>query len=272
MTAQSREQQIEEVYDVLQKISFRILAIYQNTAPLSIEVKKDRSPVTQADTISSRMLLDHFSRDDYSIISEETGKRTGKNTDNIWIIDPLDGTSDFITKNGEFCIMVGLVEKGVPILGVIYCPVTHIGYHAHKGHGAYKRSPDGKTKQMFVSKKNIIHDMNIVSSRSHHLPSDDAVLEKLGVNKSILMGSLGLKVGMIVEQKADIYINTSDKTSIWDTAAPEIIVREAGGTMTDIYGRRLVYNDTSSTHNHHGVVVSNNTIHKQIVDIIQASL
>lgn len=243
------------------KAGEKILKIYNQK--YIIKNKRDGSPLTKADLVSEKIILEDLKKYNYGILSEETKRENNKFSKKVWIIDPLDGTKDFIQKTGDFSVMIALVENSVPVLGIVYKPVNDKLYYAVKNQGAFLEYK-GKTKKLDVSNIDKFSEGNLVLSRNHLKKEEIGFAKKLGVNKIIRVGSVGVKIGLIAEKKAHIYFNTSDRTCEWDTAAPQIILEEAGGKMTDINGDILRYNK-KNPFNLSGILATNNKNHNKIV-------
>jgi 3'(2'), 5'-bisphosphate nucleotidase len=246
-----------------------ILEIYEG--PLDIQQKiaaNDREPVTQADTLANEIIVERLSRDfpDDGILAEEsidTARRLEKSR--VWMIDPLDGTTGFIDGNGDFAVQIGLTENGLCVLGVVYQPLTGVLYRAVAGEGTWIERPDYPAEKAGVSEHAEISTMRLAASRSHRSPRMDTVVEAFGLKEEVRRGSVGIKVGLIIEQQCDIYVHLSPRTKQWDTCAPEIILREAGGAITDLFGRPLRYNQ-AEVQNRNGVVASNGAAHARIIE------
>jgi 3'(2'), 5'-bisphosphate nucleotidase len=245
-----------------------ILSFYEG--PLEIQQKTsadDREPVTQADTVANEIIVSRLRQEfpDDGILAEEsvdTSHRLAR--ERVWMIDPLDGTTGFIDGNGDFAVQIGLVEKGECVLGVVYQPLTGALYRAVRGGGTWIEHPDFEPERAAVSTHNQIREMRLAASRSHRSPRMNEVVETLGLKQEVLRGSVGIKVGLIVEQQCDLYIHLSPRTKQWDTCAPQIILTEAGGRLSDLFGRPLPYNRVD-VQNRNGVLASNAVAHDSVV-------
>ncbi len=220
-------------------------------------------PVTIADRTASKIIVeglsDAFPAD--GILSEEEfddKERLAKNR--VWIIDPLDGTKGFVEKTGDFAVQIGLAKDGESILGVVFLPLEDIVYFAAKEKGAWLVETGDEPKRLRVSDKTDFAEMNLAVSKNHRSPKMSRIVGDFGLKKEIRRGSVGLKIGLITRQICDLYIHLSPRTKHWDTCAPEIIVCEAGGNLTDIFGEKIIYN-TADVHNHNGVLASNTAAH-----------
>lgn len=252
-----------------------ILDFYEG--PLDVEQKTgadDYEPVTQADKVANEIivsrLLKEFPAD--GILAEEsvdTPHRLDKQR--VWMIDPLDGTTGFIEGNGDFAVQIGLTENGSCMLGVVYQPLTGVLYRAVRGKGSWIERPGLEPESARVSDHEDISTMRLAASRSHRSPRMDKVVQAFGLREEVLRGSVGIKVGLIVEQQCDLYIHLSPRTKQWDTCAPEVILHEAGGRLTDLFGQPLRYNDLD-LHNRNGVVASNGVSHQGVVESLQPLL
>jgi len=225
--------------------------------------KKDDSPITEADLRSNEIIKKSLSKTKYLILSEEDKDDQNRILEKIiWIIDPLDGTSDFIDRTGEFTVMIALIENKKPILGVIYWPIEKTLFVAQKNRGAFKFS-NNKWDKISVTKINKFSNCRIVGSRHHLSDTEKKFIKKLGINDFTSVGS-SLKVGKISSGLAEAYITTTNKIKEWDTAASYCIISEAGGRMTDMLGNELTYNNKNVYHEN-GILVTNGLIHDKVV-------
>ncbi|MGI8883568.1 MAG: 3'(2'),5'-bisphosphate nucleotidase CysQ family protein [Pyrinomonadaceae bacterium] len=225
-------------------------------------------PVTIADKTASRIIVEGLEKvfPDDAILSEEESddaenRLLGKR---VWIIDPIDGTWGFIKKDGDFGVQIGLTQNGKVVLGVVYLPSHDILYYASKEKGAFCVKNGETAQPLQVSDKTNFTEMNLASSRNHRSPRMHRIIEDFGFRQEIQRGSVGLKVGLIVERICDLYIHLSPRTKFWDTCAPQIILEEAGGRMTDLFGFPLRY-DISDVQNHNGIVATNGTAHEEVI-------
>lgn len=239
-----------------------ILEIYGGKYETS--TKSDDSPITEADLKSNKVIKNVLSKTNHSILSEEDEddqSRLSKET--VWIVDPLDGTSDFIDKTGEFTVMIALVKNKIPILGVISWPTEKTIFAAQKGSGAYRYSK-GKWEKIQVTKILELSKCRTVGSRHHLSDTEKMFIKKLGVKNFTRIGS-SLKVGKISSGEAEAYITTTNKMKEWDSAASYCIINEAGGKMTDMSGNDLSYNNKIVNHLN-GILVTNGLIHEKIIN------
>ena len=246
----------------------RLLLKHYEAKP-KVEWKGSGDPVTKADRLASRFLIRGLKRrfPNDAIVSEEEPDDPGRcQKSRVWLIDPIDGTREFIDHRDEFAVMIGLVLDGAPVLGVIYQPVTEKLYSAAHGSGAVLKEKGGVTS-LQVSRESDPRHMTIALSRSHHSPTIDVVCRRLQITRSIRSGSIGLKVGMICEGHTHLYLDMSGRTSLWDTCAPAALLHESGGRMTDLKGMQLRY-DTLELRHLNGIIASNGTIHDRVVEAV----
>lgn len=237
---------------------------------LDIQEKKD-GPVTAADLAVNRYVLDklHAALGDqeFGYLSEETYKTKSEPIPNqwVWIIDPLDGTRDFIDKTGEYAFHLALAFKGRPVLTVVACPELEKLYYATLGGGAFVETPDGTTTRLRVSDRDRPDDLVVVASRTHRDERFNSLLRQLPCQKQLFVGSVGGKIAAIVDQRADVYISLSGKSAPkdWDMAAPELILTEAGGQFTHNDGTPLHYN-TGDVNQWGCLIASNGHYHTQL--------
>jgi 3'(2'), 5'-bisphosphate nucleotidase len=220
----------------------RILEVY--ATDFSVQSKNDESPLTLADLAAHRTIVPGLRElaPDIPIISEEGGLPPFAERGNwhrYWLIDPLDGTKEFVNRNGEFTVNIALVVNGRPVLGVVHVPVQHTTYTGCEGHGADKRIGDGRPEKIHVAAKASLPP-RVVGSRSHRGASLDAFLERLGAFDMVPMGS-SLKFCVVAEGGADVYPRLGP-TSEWDTAAAQAVVEQAGGRVVTVDGTALAYN------------------------------
>lgn len=265
----SFEHELSVALELAREAGAVILDLYDG--PLKIEQKSDsgdREPVTQADKAANEIIVRRLQEEfpDDGILAEEsvdTSRRLGKQR--VWMIDPLDGTTGFIDGNGDFAVQIGLAENGKPVLGVVYQPLTGVLYRALRGGGTWIERPEVEVERAQVSSHFEVSTMRLAASRSHRSPRMDTVVQAFGFKEEVRRGSVGIKVGLIIEQQCDLYIHLSPRTKQWDTCAPEIILQEAGGSLTDLFGLPLTYN-AADVQNRNGVVASNAVAHERIVD------
>lgn len=221
-------------------------------------------PVTAADREASRIIVEGLEKlfPDDAILSEEEADQpeTRLARERVWIIDPIDGTSGFIKKDGDFAVQIGLAVQAQPVVGVVYLPAHDLMYFASRGGGAFSVRKRG-VERLFVSEKTDMRKMSIAVSRDHRSPKMSQIVEKLELKDEVRRGSVGVKIGTIAEQECDLYIHLSHRTKFWDTCAPQAILEEAGGKITDLFGSEFRY-DIGNVMNLNGIVASNGVAHE----------
>jgi len=236
----------------------------------SSTLKNDNEPLTEADVKSNQIIQKIISDSGHLILSEESvDDKKRLDSKKIWIIDPLDGTSDFIKKTGEFTIMISLVEDHIPILGIIYWPTKSTLYIAQKGQGAFKSYNDDWSK-LSVSNVSELENCRAVGSRYHISEIEQNLIKRLNISQFTSKGS-SLKVADISSGNAELYFTTTNKIKQWDTCASYCLLTEAGGKMTDMFGNDLKYN-TERLNHENGLLVSNGLIHNHIIKIYRESI
>ena len=232
-------------------------------------------PVTIADREASRIIVDELTAafPDDAVLSEEEidHLHLRLSNDRVWIIDPIDGTAGFIDHDGDFAIQIGLAENGVPVVGVVYQPFHDILAYAAKGEGSFTITHGGKPTRRRVSEKTDLRQMTMAISRHHPSARLRRIIEQLQVGGTVSRGSVGLKVSLITEQTCDLYISPGARTKLWDTCAPQIILEEAGGRFTDMFGGDLVY-DTADLQNRNGLLATNGVAHDDVVERLRPLL
>jgi 3'(2'), 5'-bisphosphate nucleotidase len=239
---------INQILNIAEKAGKATLEIYGRE--FTIEEKEDRSPVTEADERSNEIIIEALSKlhPDIPFISEETKQipfTERKDWKYFWLIDPLDGTKEFIKKNGEFTINIALIEDHTPVLGVIYVPVKDIFYFAQRGKGSFKIEKGSADQPIKASVSTNKEKLIVVGSRSHGGDALNAYMEerkKEYKNVELISSGSSLKFCLVAEGKADIYPRTGP-TYEWDTAAGHAVVLESGKSVYDFEtDKPLVYN------------------------------
>ena len=240
-----------------------VMSVYEKD--FSSTVKNDNEPLTEADIKSNEIILKTISSLGHPFLSEESvDDKKRLDFKKIWIVDPLDGTSDFIKRTGEFTIMISLVEDHIPILGIIYWPTESTLYLAQKGKGAFKFFNDSWSK-ISVSNISELEKCRAVGSRYHISEAEQNLIKQLNILQFTSKGS-SLKAADISSGNAELYFTTTNKIKQWDTCASYCLITEAGGKMTDMHGNDLRYN-TEKLNHENGLLVSNGLIHDKVTSI-----
>lgn len=245
------EELLPGVVSLAKQAGERIMTIYNRD--FSVVTKDDQSPLTEADMAAHAVIDDGLEElaPEFPVLSEESASipfedRTRWET--YWLVDPLDGTREFIKRNGEFTVNIALIDGHNAVLGVVYAPALSLCYFAASGLGAYKQETSEAARRIHVADKH--HDSIIIAgSRSHRGDSLNRFLENIGDYELLSMGS-ALKSCLVAEGTADLYPRLGP-TSEWDTAAAQCIVEEAGGRLTDTKMQSLLYNTKENLLNPH---------------------
>jgi 3'(2'), 5'-bisphosphate nucleotidase len=238
---------------------------------LHIESKHGNEPVTEADKAASALIVERlataFPGD--AILSEEIpddGARLGR--ERVWMVDPIDGTSDFILGDTGFVVMIGLTISGRPVVGAVGHPLSRKVYAGVVGAGAWVETEDGARAPLHTSTLERAPGIRLVASKTHRTSRIDAIKRALSISDEINVGSVGLKIGLVTEAARDLYLYTGGRTKIWDTCGPEAILVAAGGKMTDVDGNLLTY-DGQELYNRRGIVASNGPLHDFVIETLR---
>jgi 3'(2'), 5'-bisphosphate nucleotidase len=245
-------------------------------AGLTVERKSGDEPVTEADHAASelivRRLREAFPED--GVLSEELpddGARLRQSR--VWMVDPIDGTRDFIAGDDGYAVMIGLCVDGRPKVGALAMPATGVVYAGVAGGPGYKQLPDGSRAPLRTSTLSAPPGIRLVASKSHRTKNIDAFRAALAIQDELNVGSVGVKVGLVADGSRDLYVYPGSRTKVWDACAPEAILLSAGGRFTDVRGGELVYTG-EDLYNRHGIVASNGPLHDRVLrtlaDIVAA--
>ncbi len=229
---------------------------------LGVEMKAGNEPVTIADKRASDIITRGIKNvfPDDAVISEE-GSHDAASRARLWLIDPIDGTKDYIRGWDGFSVMIGLVIDGRPQLGVVHQPQISRTFLASPT-GAFVLAGT-EMSNLVVSAIATAAQARLISSASHRSDEMDQVKATLGITDEQQIGSVGVKLSLIASGVRDLYINPTTRTKAWDTCAPEAILTRAGGRVTDLFGHPLDYHGDLA--HRHGLVASNGRIHDEVV-------
>lgn len=233
------------------------MSVYQRD--FNVESKQDDSPLTEADLASHNIIVDGLSRiSDFPVLSEESAETpwdTRKTWQTYWLVDPLDGTKEFIKKNGEFTVNIALIHNGQPVLGVVYAPALNATWVGDMAQGAWKLNDSGEKSALSPVSSDNADTIKVVGSRSHQSPEIQGYLAALGKDTELVPMGSSLKLCLVAEGKAHLYPRLGP-TSEWDTAAAHAVANAAGAKVTimvqndnGIYcdsGKSLTYNQKNS--------------------------
>lgn len=241
------KKELETAKEAAIKAGKAILEIYQTMEEFEVEYKADASPLTQADKAANRIIVDLLKRKfpQYAVLSEEEKDNKDRlKNDYCFVVDPLDGTKEFLKRNGQFTVNIALAYQHRAVMGVIYVPVTGELYFAAEGLGAFQKLADGEVKRLHVSDNQEISSLKLVISNSHGCVQMDTLIEKYKLTHFVKVGS-SLKGCMVASGQADAYYRFNP-TMEWDTAAMQCIAEEAGAVFRQMDGSIMTYNREDS--------------------------
>jgi len=261
------EADLQEAARIAREAGRILLSIYDTD--FDVEYKGKSDPVTEADKRANDYIVSQLrsSFPDDGVVAEETADRSDAlERGRCWYVDPLDGTKEFIAKNGEFAVMLGLAVEGESRLGVVYQPVPDKLYRGVVDGGATLEQK-GETRELTVSDVSDPRKLSLVVSRSHRPESIDQVIRKLGIDHEMRSGSVGLKIGIISERTADLYVHISSKSCTWDACGPEAVLRAAGGRFSDCAGNPFRYGGTDMR-NAGGILACNAAAYDTVLPVV----
>ncbi|MBI5515121.1 MAG: 3'(2'),5'-bisphosphate nucleotidase CysQ [Deltaproteobacteria bacterium] len=236
--------ELEVALDAARHAAARVMEVY--ATEFRVDWKGAGDPVTQADreanTLIAERLLGRFPQDHLCAEEDhpETASAQAALGGRCWFVDPLDGTREFVDRNGDFAVMVGLAVDGAARLGVVLAPAWGRALVGIVGVGAWSLAPDGTRTPLSV-RDVPVGEACLVASRSHRSPAVDAAARALGVGSVRPCGSVGLKAALVAAGEATLYLHAGDGPKLWDTCAPEALAVAAGAVVTDAYGEPLRY-------------------------------
>lgn len=253
--------------DIAREAAAIINQVY--ATPFDVDYKAPRDPVTEADRRANELICARLAQafPGVPVVAEESdpGVFQGyREADRAFFVDPLDGTREFVKKNGEFVVMIGLLEAGRPSTGLIHAPATGTSWLGRVSEGAEVVATDGARAPLRVSGTAALAEARVLSTRSHRSPALEAALAALGVRQLDALGSAGLKCAEVAAGTADAYVAPARAGSLWDVCAGEAIIRAAGGELTDAFGELIDYRSANLV-NERGIVASNGRIHAEIL-------
>lgn len=233
---------LEAAIEIARHASTLTLEYFRSGFVTEYKDKHGDDPVTSADRAANTWIVDELSRrfPEDRIIAEESGASGPPDSPRVWFVDPIDGTKEFVAKTDQWSVMIGLVENGRPVMGVVAQPPLGVFYYAAQGEGAFREDADG-TRRI---RANAVTDPSkavLANSRTHRDPRRRPLIRRLGIERFLPHGSVGLKMSLIAEGRADLYFNFSRKCSLWDLAAGEAILKEAGGEVRALSGSGIDY-------------------------------
>lgn len=239
----------------------------------AVDWKGQDDPVTTADRAANQaivaLLRERFPED--SVCAEESGvednRRAVARGGRVWFVDPVDGTKEFIAKNGEFCVMVGLAIDGVAMVGAVVAPAWKRALWGAVGEGAFESRDGAAPSRLVVAEPS--DKPRMVASRSRPDPRVEHVARALGIDGARPCGSVGLKVALVAAREADLYVLPSGGAKLWDSLAPHAIAVAAGATVSDARGEPIAYAGVELALEH-GIVVAHSALHRRAIDALRS--
>lgn len=251
-----------------------ILRVYAE--PFEVEYKTGDDPVTRADREANDFICEELARSfpGVPIVAEESDPRTYAGfarADTAWFVDPLDGTREFVAKNGEFVVMLGLAERGRATVGVIVVPISGRTFVGITGEGAWEVAADGTRKSIHVSARDSLAGASFVVSRSRQPDRVRKLAASMGAREAVSRGSSGLKGVLVATGVHDVYLQPGNAGMRWDACATEALVCAAGGACTEANGAHFDY-AREALLNDGGLVASNGRLHERLVKALSENL
>jgi 3'(2'), 5'-bisphosphate nucleotidase len=262
----------ETVLAAAREASALVMGVY--AAPFDVAYKGKDDPVTRADHESNALICDRLSRafPGIPIVAEESDPATYAgfaDSEAAWFVDPLDGTREFVARNGEFAVMIGLAEHGYATLGIITAPAWGRAFLGIVGEGAWEVAADGTRTPIHVSTRDTLQGASIVVSRSRTPPQLAAMMATIGVSAPVALGSSGLKAAVVATGDYDVYLQPGRAGMRWDSCPSDALVKAAGGELTATSGLPLDYRDPDIV-NHGGLLATNGLLHTRVVQALRA--
>ncbi|MGV2830259.1 3'(2'),5'-bisphosphate nucleotidase CysQ family protein [Myxosarcina sp. GI1(2024)] len=280
------QSELAEILDIARSVAWGAADIlssyYQQTdeeRDLEIKNKKD-GPVTQADLAANHYILERLQnelgKEEFGYLSEETfdvKKAEPIDKSWVWIIDPLDGTRDFIDKTGEYGMHLALAYEGRPVIGIVAIPEAGKIYSASKDNGTFVETKAGEVQSITVSDRANIQELYLIVSRTHRDERFQKLIDRLPFKGTKHMGGVGGKISTLLERESDVYISLSGKSAAkdWDFAAPELILTEAGGQFSYADGKPVYYNQ-GDVKKWGCIVATNGKCHQTLCEKITATI
>jgi 3'(2'), 5'-bisphosphate nucleotidase len=260
--------------EVAREASDVVMRLYQTAFEVDYKAKDD--PVTRADREANALICDRLEKSfrGVPIVAEESDPNAYagfEQAGECWFVDPLDGTREFVARNGEFAVMIGLAQAGRAKLGVIVAPTWPSAYVGIVGEGAWEAAPGGSRTAIRASSRPTLEGASIVVSRSHTPPRLAAFASKVRARETVVYGSSGLKAVLVAIGRHDVYLQPGRAGMRWDACASEALVAAAGGSCTDAHGDAFDYATRDLT-NARGLVATNGLLHRATIDALAESV
>lgn len=265
--------ELEQLVTIARDAGEIITRIY--AGEFTVDYKAPSDPVTQADRLANDLICERIARafPGSPIVAEESAPETflGFETgERVFFVDPLDGTREFVARNGQFVVMIGMVEGDHATAGVVHAPATGTTWYGAVGQGASRSEQGGSPQPIRVSDVVRAELASVVSSRSQRSAALQRALDSLGARQHLAVGSAGLKGAQVADATADAYLSIGRSGKLWDACAVDALVHAAGGRFTDTRGERLDYRSTDISLKR-GILACNERLHATLVARLAAS-
>jgi 3'(2'), 5'-bisphosphate nucleotidase len=268
----NRIEELETMLRIAREASTLVARIY--ATDFAVDYKGPADPVTQADREANALICTRLAEafGNVPVVAEESDESAFAGwggAPRVFFVDPLDGTLEFVAKNGDFVVMIGLAEKGRAVAGTVVAPALGIAWAGGEGAGAFEIAATGERTPIRVSEADELATARIVVSRSHQSPRLSQFIAGLGTRNVMTRGSAGLKAAEVAAGRADVYFQPGHAGKRWDTCAPEAIVLAAGGLCTDAFGRPIDYGGPELA-NTDGFLATNGKLHPRALSLLAA--
>ncbi|WP_437600674.1 3'(2'),5'-bisphosphate nucleotidase CysQ [Sorangium sp. So ce590] len=273
------DRELDEIVRIARAAAAIVMDVY--ATPFIVEMKGPGDPVTRADREANALICgaleaafpgEAILAEESVPAAEELAARFGR--ERVFFVDPLDGTREFADRNGEFAVMIGLAVSGRAALGVVVMPTTGEALAGRAGDGggfAFLEARDGSRRPLQVSPVASPADATLIVSRSHRPKEIEPLLSRLGISKVVPCGSVGVKIARIATGEVDLYVHGGGGAKLWDSCAPEAVLRGAGGRFTDLTGAPIDYTGPGLKLAR-GIIASNGALQDAVVDAARAEL
>lgn len=266
------EAELESLIEIAAEAAVGVMRVYET--PFRVDYKGPLDPVTEADRGANELICGRLAArfPGAAIVAEESAPESFadfREHERIFFVDPVDGTNEFVARNGEFVVMIAAVEGDRAVAAVVHAPATGLVWAARLGAGAFRIEAGGARTPLSVSQIASLAEARLVASRSHRTPALERALDALGVGQINAQGSAGLKGARVAEGSADAYVAPHYAGKLWDVCPTDVLVSAAGGRVTDARGRPLDYRGAGLATDR-GLVASNGHVHDAILERLAA--
>jgi len=267
----NRAEELEVMLRVAREASTVIERVY--ATDFTVDYKGPADPVTEADRQANALIVARLAEafGPVPVVAEESDESAFAGwvgAERVFFVDPLDGTLEFVARNGDFVVMIGLVERARPVAGVVVAPALGTAWAGALGVGAFEVAPSGARKPLAVSETADLSTARAVISRSHQSDRLLRLISDLGISEVVARGSAGLKAAEVAAGRADVYFQPGRAGKRWDTCAPEAILVAAGGRASDAFGRPIDYKGPELD-NHQGFLATNAKLYDRVLELLK---